>query len=585
MKTKIILSLILILLTSLCFAEYSKELAEFDKDFCIITAKENKTTEDWIQYNKRPPYSKNEEITGDYNKDLAVKCSNGTFVGKNYNHISTWQGIPYAEQPLGELRWRAAQAPKKSHKIFEAYNYGPISYQNTSSPMASHAKMGEDCLNLNIWSNSKNTNKNKPVLFWIHGGGFCYGSGSDYNCYELLNSNPEILVVTINYRLGIMGINNFKNLKGGNNAPLQCGLTDQIQGLKWVKENISAFGGDPNNVTIAGESAGSAFCSYLTICPKAKGLFKKAICLSAGVGLYNKKEECLPNTEMLLKEFNAKTFIDLQNVPIDDLQKFWNSVEHDNICFVPYGDEYLPINPLDAYKTGASKDTIMLQGNTKDEMRLFVIGWGFKSTEPFLKYIDIILGNEYRNCDEKTMAIFKDYVKELKKLGFPKEEIPLECVNDHFLVNAVNYQIRQHAKNNGTVYSYSIHKEYAAPEFFKSGHAIDIYYLFNKFNGKIVLGTKEDIELAKDFQKMIANFCISDNPSTDKYTWEPFTMDNQKTMIINNKCELVTDYQRARYDKSMELFELDENIRKVGTLYPYWNEIKPQLIIDEVYEK
>ena len=205
-------------------------------------------------------------IMRDMNK--SIKCNNGTFVGKESDELIIWKGIPYATQPVGKLRWQKALPAVEDDGVYDATKPGhiPIGPINDSNGTA---EFGEDCLVLNIYCNTSCTDSKKPVMVWIHGGGFCAESQSQplYDLSNFAKQYPDILFVSIDYRLGFMGFMNFERVPGGENFKEagNLGLLDQLEALRWVQKNIAGFGGDPDNVTIFGESAGSASVTFLPL--------------------------------------------------------------------------------------------------------------------------------------------------------------------------------------------------------------------------------------------------------------------------------------------------------------------------------
>ena len=204
-----------------------------------------------------------------------VETRYGKIQGAQKEGILVWKGIPFAQPPLGSLRFRAPQPLEGWTGIREATQFGPISPQASSGSFGTlPGPMSEDCLTLNIWSSGADDAR-RPVMVWIHGGSFVTGAGSTpwYNGTSF--AEHGVVVVTINYRLGALGFLYLAEYAGeeyatsGNN-----GLLDQIAALTWVRENIAAFGGDPDNVTIFGESAGAMSIGALLAMPAAHGLFK-----------------------------------------------------------------------------------------------------------------------------------------------------------------------------------------------------------------------------------------------------------------------------------------------------------------------
>ncbi len=202
---------------------------------------------------------------------VVVTTKYGMLAGSG-NEIHVWKGIPYAQPPVGNLRWKEPQPPVAWQGVRPAVNFGPMCPQG--NPDQLKPDMSEDCLNLNVWSGAKQGEK-RPVFVWIHGGGFGGGSGR-------IDGEPlarlGLVVVGINYRLGVLGFLAHPDLtaESPHHASGNYGLMDQIAALHWVHDNIAAFGGDPERVTIGGSSAGGTSIGYLIASPLAKGLFRGA---------------------------------------------------------------------------------------------------------------------------------------------------------------------------------------------------------------------------------------------------------------------------------------------------------------------
>jgi len=222
--------------------------------------------------------------------NLIVETRYGKVQGSKQGSISVWKGIPFAQPPTGERRFRSPQPPEPWTGVREATAFSPMAPQVQEAPAglvgANRAvdlrPMSEDCLSLNIWSPGADQEK-RPVMVWIHGGAFTLGSASDpwYDGTSFA-ANHNIVVVTLNYRLGILGFVYLKNLAGADAGYTgNCGLLDQIAALHWVRENIAAFGGDPDNVTVMGESAGAMSIGTLLGMPAAHGLFQRAVLQSS----------------------------------------------------------------------------------------------------------------------------------------------------------------------------------------------------------------------------------------------------------------------------------------------------------------
>ena len=222
----------------------------------------------------------NQPIHGEYDIECAVKTRTGVYVGEK-KKITSYLGIPYAKPPVGERRWKAPEPLNASEAIFEAKHFGASAIQvdHKGSILKRH-RQSEDCLTLNIWVDAQNAEVKKPVLVLFHNGDFTYGGSVDPLLYgdKFVENHPDIVFVSFNYRLGIFGFIDFSEVPGGEaySDTLNLGLLDQIAALKWIKENIDAFGGDPNRITVLGFDAGAASILLLAAGGQAKGLFRKA---------------------------------------------------------------------------------------------------------------------------------------------------------------------------------------------------------------------------------------------------------------------------------------------------------------------
>ena len=269
----------------------------------------------------------NSEITGDYDEAHAVKCVNGTFVGTEENGVASWLGIPYAKPPVGERRFKAPEYVDASDRVFEAKYYGKSAYTTASYSDVIQKLASED------------------VMVWIHGGAYSVGSGSQfsYNGANLVQAQSDIILVNMNYRLNMYGFMDFSSVPGGEAfESASCnGLLDQAMALRWVHENIAAFGGDPDNVTVFGQSAGGGSVSILSVMKEANQYFQKIIaqsgstCLSMPVGCETAKSR----TNALLEYTGCKTMDDIMALSEEELHEAYvNAVSKFTTC--PYSPRH-----------------------------------------------------------------------------------------------------------------------------------------------------------------------------------------------------------------------------------------------------
>ncbi|MBQ1649467.1 MAG: carboxylesterase/lipase family protein, partial [Bacteroidales bacterium] len=313
-----------------------------------------------------PQYGENQKIIdSDYDQSLAVKCINGTFVGKKKENIISYKGIPFVgQQPVGDLRWKAPVDIIPNDGVYEAYFYGKSPVQSPGDPAALYP-MGENCLYLNIWKTDEATAEKKPVIVWIYGGGFEVGGVTDpqYDCHKFIQENPDVIVVTIAYRVSFFGFLHLSHLSDGKEYQYasNLGLMDQIMALKWVHENIAAFGGDPDNVTIWGESAGGASCTLLPLIKGSHQYFKRVISQSGAPAQMRSEEQAIACTDKLMEALGCKTVADLRKLSAEEIADTWTRLygfyQVLGIRTFPERDGlYLPLDPWEAYANGAAKD-------------------------------------------------------------------------------------------------------------------------------------------------------------------------------------------------------------------------------------
>lgn len=211
-----------------------------------------------------------------------IRIAGGRIAGSRAGEVRVWRGIPYAKPPVGDGRWRAPQPAPAWNGVRDATCFGADSVQ-TPMPASRAPAMSEDCLYANVWAPADAASGERPVMVWLHGGGFIGGSGADARCEGTALARRGVVVVTFNYRAGLFGylahpaLSREANGRSGN-----YGLLDQLAALAWVQENIGAFGGDPTKVTVFGVSAGSASIALLLTSQAAEGLFHRAILHSPG---------------------------------------------------------------------------------------------------------------------------------------------------------------------------------------------------------------------------------------------------------------------------------------------------------------
>lgn len=305
-----------------------------------------------------------------------IKTDAGYVAGVQDGTTRAYKGIPLAAPPVGDLRWRAPQTPTAWPGVKTADTFSPVCpQQGMYPPDAPSEPMSEDCLYLNVWTPANPTVGNLPVMVWIYGGALSNGSASTplYAGDKLVAH--DVIVVTANYRIGVLGFLAHPALsaEASYGSSGNYGLLDQIAAFQWVQRNIEAFGGDPNNVTVFGQSSGSISISALATSPLSKGLFQRAIGQSGGlfepVGLFPNFK--LPGAEQegidWLTRTGATSLDELRRKTPDDLMI---TLFNPHLIVDGYA---LPTSPYDAYQAGAHNKVDILVGTNSDEGEVFLI--------------------------------------------------------------------------------------------------------------------------------------------------------------------------------------------------------------------
>ena len=487
-------------------------------------------------------YGENHEITDSL--DPAVHCHNGTFVGLVYDGVISYKGIPYALPPTGDRRWQPPVPAPDQEGVFEAYYFGPSPIQTEwPSEPGSYYPQSEDCLTLNVWVNEANQEEDKPVMVFFHGGSYGWGAVSDpiYDGHNLIQKFDDIILVTVEFRSGILGFIDLSTVEGGEEYQESgnLGLLDQKCALEWIHKNIAGFGGDPGNVTICGESSGAGSVSLLPLMNDTEGLFQRIIAESGSVALTYSKEECQNLTKMLLEETGCTKMEELIALSEEDLRKaneklndYNNFPERDGIVI-----------PLDLYEACRNvRNTDLLIGTNADEVRYWV--WEMEYTFPGLPgkpvydfMIPVMYENNIRRLsdDEKNETEAFLAMQEGNRTDQLTEFYNEVLFRIPALQQAVNY-----AANGNNVYTY--YWTYpCAEESIGACHAVELAYVFNNPSEIIYTGGKYDEQLADAVQQMWIGFVRNGNPSTGQYAWDSYDGKERRTMVLGSRIHMESD--------------------------------------------
>ena len=484
-------------------------------------------------------YGENKTIVdGNYDKSLAVKCINGTFVGKKVDNTIVFKGIPYVgQQPMGSLRWKAPVDATPNDGVYEAY-YNAKAAPQPEVELSSIYYQGEDCLYLNIWKPATTAAEKKPVIVWVHGGAYSYGGTVDplYDFHNFVEENPEVIVVSIAYRLGVLGFLHLSHLPDGKDYPdtQNLGLLDQLKALKWVHENIAAFGGNPDNVTLMGESAGGGSVTSLSLIKGSHQYFKKVIALSGNPGLSTSTEAAIACTNELMDALGCKTVADLKKI---DAQKLVGvASELLPLRMAPERDgNLLPRNPWEAVANGAVKDITFLHGVNKDEMNFFLVGMG--GPEPFNAWAADRKAKKLTLMTDKEKALTESFCKDVKGESYE----PYCKWFSQLMFNAPCIRLSEsQTKAGGKSFTYYFTVESALP-MLKSAHGMALAPLFKHPEMDGDTGRAFDETFSKTMRKMFVQFAKTGNPSINAdispdgkaKEWQLYDVSDKKVMVFD----------------------------------------------------
>ncbi len=487
------------------------------------------------------------------NSDI-VETTTGKLRGCIEKGLPIFKGIPYAEPPIGDLRFRNTVEKEPWEGILEAVEFGFIAPQPdiVGSSIRYHPQ-SEDCLTLNIWTPACD-NEKRPVMFWIHGGGFHYGGAPSprYNG-EFLSQRGDVCVITINYRLGALG-----NLYVPDEVS-NLGFMDQIAALKWVYDNIANFGGDPHNITIFGESAGStAVCTLLSM-PAAKSFVRRAICQSGALDSQGHHTEGgILASKTLFSRLGIKIGdIDaIRKISVEKLIKKENEIrlekwdKQDWTGYPPTIDENkVPDHPLLAIGKGSSKNVDLLIGTNLNE-------WTFFSMlTPKLQLIDWNGLTELININLNKLDLDKTQVEKLIDSFKHSRNNPFEVLNAistdvTFRYPSIRVAEAQSTHNNNTYMYLFTYRTPVMGGVFGATHALEIPFVFGSLdNTEFGVYPKRDEINSKISELMMdtwISFARSGNPNHNEIPpWPTYDTDNRYTLLFGETIKIEKDPLRA----------------------------------------
>ncbi|HPG07119.1 MAG: carboxylesterase/lipase family protein [Saprospiraceae bacterium] len=516
------------------------------------------------------------------NDYVDVETSYGKVRGIQSSGVNIFKGIPYAGKVSGANRFRRPAPLEPWTGIREALQFGPPSIQ---APRQNEPAPAEDCLFLNIWTPA-NDQKKRPVMFYNHGGGYVIGSGSSsWQDGANLARFFDVVVVETNHRLGLLGFLYLDELPGADfEGSGNMGLLDIIAGLRWVKANIAAFGGDPDNVMVFGESGGGGKTSCLYAMPEASPYFNKAS-IESGPGVrMTTKESAAATTALVLKELNLSTgnWRKLLDVPASDLLALQNkipsvppmlqkskSTEAVPTGFGPVVDGIaLPHHPFDPHAPEISRDKPLMVGWNEDEFTFFA--WQSRDTSFTTLDYNTLQTKLEPQFGTDTTKIVETYRQAMPTASAPEIFIAISSINMMGLGSIVIAQ--QKAKQGGApvyLYNFGYKSEVKLPGTdypLGTPHAMDITFKFNievppEKGGQASSafgGSRPDRYIASQHMaELWTTFARTGVPAAqDVPDWPRYTLETRPTMRIDTQCTVIYD----RFKQELEMW------RSIGRL-------------------
>jgi para-nitrobenzyl esterase len=488
--------------------------------------------------------------------DTVVQTQQGALRGQSANGVVAFKGVPYAAAPFGALRFAPPQRPERWAGVRDALAFGPTAPHAGYAPpydvlLPDPVLPGEDCLNLNVWTPEPGA-AGLPVMVWIHGGAFVNGSGAVPTYDGSAFARDGVVLVTINYRLGAEG---FLWLEDGVN---NRGLLDQLAALEWVQDNVAAFGGDPANVTVFGESAGAMSIGALLATPRSDGLFRRAI-LQSGAGHH----AIAPATARLVAaEVGTRLGVEpsaadafaaiapgallaaqgavMQDAQLDPDPARWGEIAANMMVFEPVVDgELLTDLPIRRLAAGAAAGVDLLAGTTTDEHRLFLVPTGVAdaTTAEALPVVAAMYG-----LDPATaLAAYRA----ARPAGSPGELLSDVLTDWFFRVPAIRVSEARAVAGTGRSWQYEF--AWRSPQLggrLGACHAIEVPFAFDTLadeSGVALLGDRPPQQLADEVHGAWVAFAATGDPG-----WAPYEPGRRHVMRFDESSAVVEDPDAGR---------------------------------------
>lgn len=486
------------------------------------------------------------------NEDLIIETRSGPVRGDRKRGALRVKGIPFAAPPVGALRFRAPEPVDPWTQVHDGTGRFPIAPQPLAGMEAAAGGAGgaeqseAGCLTLNVWTPAADDGR-RPVLFWIHGGGFLTGAGTVpwYEGSRL--AGRDVVVVTTNYRLGALGFLDLESIGGAEYRDSgNVGLLDQLAALRWVRDNIEAFGGDPGNVTIFGESAGGMSVATLLGSPAAAGLFHKAVPQSGAAANTHDKARAAEVAGKFLAKLGVDDLDALRRLPAAELIAAQGAVGDDfetggGLPFQPVvGGDVLPRPPLDAVRDGAAADIPLLTGANRHEMRLFT------ALDPRLAAAD--RERVLALADARTGGRGAELLDAYTAAGADSPQRLFEAITTDLVFGLPAADLLEAQAPHAPTFAYEFRFESTAfGGALGAAHAVEIPFVFDNLDAG---GASFFVGEANDAMRVLATamadawttFARSGAPAAVGLpAWPEYTSESRSTMVLDLECAVEDD--------------------------------------------
>ncbi|MDF7639645.1 carboxylesterase family protein [Lactobacillus sp. ESL0791] len=485
---------------------------------------------------------------------LIRKTEKGKVQGINSNGVNKFLGIPFAKPPIGKRRFMPPEENDPWNGTYDATEFknSPMQLSLNESeeyPPEDMTPMSEDCLYLNVYTPENTAEKNLPVMVWFYGGHYTEGTSMSSSCDgSNFSKNQNVIVVTFNYRLGIFGFMAHQSLKNSTKPATNAGVYDMLAALKWIHKNISYFGGDPNNVTLFGVSAGSSAINVLMTCPAANGLYHAVITQSGSP--FNHDEWDVDEKQ---EQARCERYLKSVNITPEELltaptEKFLSNPEgYEEAQFCPYVDKTLIPDRLEqSFLKGNINDVPVIVGCTSDEA-FILLGPEEKVTK---EWFDETVHTKYPEDSDYIYYKYGPYLKQSPAYALGRFRSDNTIANMRYFATCLT----KCRKSATYFYIFKHVTPGKNPYYFGAYHASENPYHFQNLDSKYVNYGNIDKKVSDTIAKYWATFAKNHIPGEKNMPkWNKFTRESDMVMYIDEPSECVPLQSKAITDKLQQL--------------------------------